>query len=188
MGKVLDEIGPDLAEWIAEQPMFFVATAPSGASGHVNVSPKGLNGLAILGPRRIAYLDLTGSGVETIAHLRENGRITIMLCAFDGPPRICRLHGHGTVHPLGSAGFDSLASGFPDLPGARAIVEVEVTRVSSSCGFGVPLMEVVGARDDLVKWAGRKGDDGLDDYRATRNARSIDGLAGFPVAEPGERS
>src|SRR5947199_4995199 len=131
MGKVLDEIGPDLAEWIAEQPMFFVATAPTGAGGHVNVSPKGLNGLAILGPRRIAYLDLTGSGVETIAHLREHGRITIMLCAFDGPPRICRLHGRGTVHPLGSAGFDSLVSRFPDLPGARAIVEVEVTRLST---------------------------------------------------------
>ena len=187
MGKVLDEISADLAEWISEQPMFFVATAPSGAEGHVNLSPKGLNGLAILGSRRIAYLDLTGSGVETIAHVRENGRITIMLCAFSGPPRICRLQGHGTVHPLGSAGFDSLATGFPELPGARAIIDVAVTRVSTSCGFGVPLMDVVGVRDDLVKWADRKGADALDEYHATRNAHSIDGLAGFPVDDPVER-
>jgi hypothetical protein len=178
MGAILDEISPDLAQWIRAQPMFFVATAPSGSEGHVNVSPKGLAGLAVLGPLRCAYLDLTGSGVETIAHVRENGRITIMFCAFDGPPRIVRLHGRGTIHPVNTPGFDALAPEFPELPGARSIVEIEVTRVSTSCGFGVPRMDVVGERDDLVKWATRKGDDGLADYHATKNATSIDGLTG----------
>lgn len=178
--KIVDEISTDLARWIAEQPMFFVATAPSGSDGHVNLSPKGLAGLAILGPRRVAYLDLTGSGVETIAHLRDNGRITIMLCAFTGPPRICRLYGRGTVHTVGSDEYDALAAEFPDLPGARAVIDVDVTRISTSCGFGVPLMDLVGSRDNLDDWARRKGDDGLVEYRETRNATSIDGLAGFP--------
>jgi len=180
MGKVLQEISTDLAEWIRAQPMFFVATAPSGDGGHVNVSPKGLAGLAILGPHRVAYLDLTGSGVETIAHVNENRRITIMLCAFDGPPRIVRLHGTGTVHAVGSAEFDALAPEFAALPGARAIIEIDVARVSSSCGFGVPRMEVVGERDELLKWAARKGDDGIADYQRERNATSIDGLTGVP--------
>jgi hypothetical protein len=188
MGAVLDEITADLARWISEQPMFFVATAPSGSEGHVNLSPKGLAGLAILGPRRVAYLDLTGSGIETIAHVRENGRVTIMLCAFSGPPRICRLYGRGTVHTVGSEPFAALAAEFPSLPGARAIVDVDVTRISTSCGFGVPLMDLVGTRDDLTAWARRKGDDGLTEYRETRNAQSIDGLAGFPAPESLERA
>jgi hypothetical protein len=180
MAATLAEITPDLARWISEQPLFFVATAPSGDDGHVNLSPKGLAPLAVLDPHRVAYLDLTGSGVETIAHLRENGRITIMLCAFAGPPRICRLHGRGVVHPLGSDGFAALAGEFPSLPGVRAIIDVDVTRISTSCGFGVPLMDLVGARDALTGWAERKGDDALVEYRDTRNAHSIDGLAGFP--------
>lgn len=183
MGAVLDEISTDLAQWISEQPVFFVATAPSGADQHVNLSPKGLAGIVVLGPHRVAFADLTGSGVETIAHLRENGRITIMLCAFAGPPRIIRLYGRGTVHTLGSEGFAALAGQLPTLPGVRAIIDVEVTRISTSCGFGVPLMELAGTRDDLVDWADRKGDDGLARYRETRNAHSIDGLAGFPVDE-----
>jgi len=184
MAAVLEEIGPDLASWIRAQPVFFVATAPSGSDGHVNLSPKGLAGLAVLGPRRCAYLDLTGSGVETIAHVRENGRITIMLCAFEGPPRIVRLHGAGTVHPVGSAGFDALASEFPEVPGRRAVIEIEVTRVSTSCGFGVPRMDVVGGRDNLLKWATNKGDDGVGDYHRTKNATSIDGLPGYLHTEP----
>jgi hypothetical protein len=179
MGAVLEEITPDLVEWIRAQPMFFVATAPSGSDGHVNVSPKGLAGLAILGPHRCAYLDLTGSGVETIAHVRDNGRITIMLNAFEGPPRIVRLHGRGIVHPLGSPGFAALAPEFPDLPGRRSIIEIEVTRVSTSCGFGVPRMEVVGERDNLLKWSAHKGDDGIAEYHRTRNPTSIDGLPGY---------
>jgi hypothetical protein len=180
MAAILEAISPDLAQWIAEQPMFFVATAPSGSGGHVNLSPKGLAALAVLGPSRVAYLDLTGSGVETIAHLRENGRITIMLCAFTGPPRICRLYGTGRVHPLGGAEFDALAGEFPEIPGARAIIDIDVARISTSCGFGVPLMDLVGSRDNLTGWAERKGDEGLVEYRQTRNAESIDGLAGFP--------
>jgi hypothetical protein len=188
MGALLDEITADLTAWISKQPMFFVATAPSGDDGHVNVSPKGLAGLAILGPHRVAYLDLTGSGVETIAHLRENGRVTIMLCAFEGAPRIVRLQGQGTAHPLGSGEFTALASHFPAVPGARAIIDVDVTRISTSCGFGVPVMEVVGSRDDLIKWADRKGADGLAEYRASRNARSIDGLPGYPESQSADRA
>ena len=180
MAATLDEISAELARWISEQLLFFVATAPSGSDGHVNLSPKGLAGLAILGPRRVAYLDLTGSGVETIAHLRDNGRITIMLCAFSGPPRICRLYGRGTVHTVGSDEFSALAAEFPKLPGARAVIDVDVTRISTSCGFGVPVMDLVGSRDNLDDWARRKGDEGLVEYRETRNATSIDGLAGFP--------
>jgi hypothetical protein len=172
-------MAPDLASWIRAQPMFFVATAPSGDDGHVNVSPKGLAGLAVLGPSRCAYLDLTGSGVETIAHVRANGRITIMFCAFEGAPRIVRLHGRGTVHPLDSDGFAALASQFPDLPGKRAIIEIEVARISTSCGFGVPRMEIVGERDQLLQWSDRKGADGIDEYHRTRNATSIDGLPGY---------
>ena len=182
MAKVVDEISTDLASWIRSQPLFFVASAPSGSGGHVNLSPKGVSGLAILDPHRVAYLDLTGSGVETIAHLRENGRITIMLCAFDGPPRICRLYGRGTVHTLGSDEFERLRTEFPDGPGARAVIVVDVTRITSSCGFAVPRMELVGERDNLNRWAQGKGEAGLAEYRETRNAESIDGLAGFPVA------
>jgi hypothetical protein len=188
MAALLDEITADLAQWISTQPMFFVATAPSGDDGHVNVSPKGLAGLAILGPHRCAYLDLTGSGAETIAHLRENGRITIMFCAFEGPPRICRLQGRGAVHLLGSSEYAALTQHFPEVPGARAIIDVEVTRVSTSCGFGVPRMEVVGPRDDLIKWAKRKGDDELAEYRASRNARSIDGLPAYPASPVADHS
>ena len=182
--KIVDAINAELARWISEQPIFFVATAPSGSDGHVNLSPKGLTGLAILGPHRVAYLDLTGSGVETIAHLRENGRITIMLCAYNGPPRICRLYGHGTVHVAGSDEYEALRPEFPDLPGARAIIEVAVTRITTSCGYAVPRMEFVEDRDNLNKWARAKGEDGLVEYRETRNAESIDGLAGFPTNLP----
>jgi hypothetical protein len=184
MAATLDEISTDLAQWISEQPMFFVATAPSGSDGHVNLSPKGLAALAILGPRRVAYVDLTGSGVETIAHVRENRRIAIMLCAFSGPPRICRLHGVGTVHIVDSDGFNSLAVAFPTMPGARAVIDVDVTRISTSCGFGVPLMDLVGPRDALTNWAARKGTAGLAEYRETRNTTSIDGLAGYLAHSP----
>jgi hypothetical protein len=173
-------ISDDLARWWAEQPVFFVATAPSGRDGHVNCSPKGLDTLRILGPRRAAYLDLTGSGVETIAHLRDNGRITLMACAFDGAPRISRIYGAGTVHGLGSPAYDELAGHFPALPGARAIIDIAVDRVTTSCGYAVPLMDVVGDRDRLIEWSKAKGDDGLVAYRASKNAASIDGHPGYP--------
>jgi hypothetical protein len=188
MAKVVEEISADLADWISEQYGFFVATAPSGSDGHVNLSPKGLAALAILGPHRVAYLDLTGSGVETIAHLRDNGRITIMLCAYDGPPRICRIYGAGTVHMLGSHEYEALAPEFPALPGARAIIDIEVTRISTSCGFAVPRMQFVEERDNLNRWARGQGEDGLVEYRETRNSESIDGLAGFPAGRLADQS
>jgi hypothetical protein len=178
MGATHDDIAPDFAAWIARQPMFFVATAPSGG-GHVNLSPKGLDTLRVLGPKRVAYLDLTGSGVETIAHLRENGRVTLMWCAFTGPPRIMRVYGRGTVHRRGTAEFDELAGHFPDLAGARSVIDVDVEMVSSSCGYAVPLMEYQGQRDRLLEWAEHKGDDGLAEYWASKNAKSVDGLPGL---------
>ena len=187
MAERFRSISDDLARWWVEQPLFFVATAPS-AGGHVNCSPKGLDTLRILGPERVAYLDLTGSGVETIAHLRDNGRITLMACAFDGAPRVSRIYGIGTVLALGSAGFDELAGCFPDLPGARAIIDVAVDRVTTSCGYAVPLMDLVGDRDRLLEWADKKGDDGLASYRESKNATSIDDLPGFPDADPDART
>jgi hypothetical protein len=174
-------ISDDLARWWEEQPLFFVATAPSGREGHVNCSPKGLDTLRILGPQRVAYLDLTGSGVETIAHLRDNGRITLMACAYNGAPRISRIYGAGTVHPVGTPEYDELASRFPELPGARAVIDVAVDRVTTSCGYAVPLMDLVGDRDRLIEWAKAKGDDGLVDYRASKNATSVDDLPGYPA-------
>jgi hypothetical protein len=174
-------ISDDLAHWWAQQPLFFVATAPSGGAGHVNLSPKGLDTLRILSPTRAAYLDLTGSGVETIAHVRDNGRVTLMACAFSGAPRISRIYGIGTVHELGSAAFEDLASTFPALPGRRAIIDVAVNRVSTSCGYAVPLMDLVGDRERLLDWARAKGDDGLNEYRASKNMLSIDGIPGLPA-------
>lgn len=178
MGAVLPAITEDLAEWLRAQPMFFVATAPS-AGGHVNVSPKGYDVLRVLDDRTVAYLDLTGSGVETIAHVRENGRITLMWCAFEGKGRIVRIAGRGRVHELGSPRFAELAPRFPSLPGSRSIIEVEADRIATSCGDGVPLMEFVGHRDRLLDWARAKGEDGLAEYRTTKNAQSIDGLPGY---------
>lgn len=179
MGKTYEEITPDLVEWIGRQRVFFVATAPSAGDGFLNCSPKGLDTFRVLGPRSVAYLDLTGSGVETIAHLRENGRIVLMFCAFDGPPRVLRLHGRGRVLTPDAPAFADLRPQFPDLPGTRSVVHVEVTRVSTSCGFGVPRYAHAGDRDQLTKWAATKGDAGLVDYRAAKNAKSIDGLPGL---------
>ena len=180
MADRFSSISDDLARWWSEQPLFFVATAPSGEDGHVNCSPKGLDTLRILGPQRVAYLDLTGSGVETISHLRENGRITLMACAFNGAPQISRIYGTGTVHEVGSAGFDELSPRFPDLPGARSVIDIAVDRVTTSCGYAVPLMDLVGDRERLLEWATAKGEEGLVAYRSSKNATSIDGRPGFP--------
>jgi len=176
MGKTFDEIGPDLAAWIRAQPVFFVSTAPLAADGHVNCSPKGLDTLRILGPRQVVWLDLTGSGAETIAHLKENGRIVLMLCAFSGPPRIVRLHGAGTVHEAGGEVFEALRDAFPPLPGARSIIRVDVTRIADSCGYAVPRMRLDGERDVLERWAEKRGEAGLVSYRKRNNTRSLDGL------------
>src|SRR5450631_3184464 len=165
MAERFSSLRPDLAQWWCEQPVFFVATAPSGSAGHVNLSPKGYDTLRVLAADRVAYLDLTGSGVETIAHLRENGRVTLMACAFSGNPRISRIYGRGTVHMIGSPEFDALAGEFPDLPGRRAVIDVAVDRVTTSCGYSVPLMDLVDDRERLLDWARAKGDDGLAEYR-----------------------
>lgn len=176
MGKVYDGIDARLAGWIGRQHLFFVATAPSGAQGHVNLSPKGLDALRILGSREVAYVDLVGSGAETIAHLRDNGRIVIMLCAFEGPPSIVRLHGRGEVLEPGDPGFEVHAARFPAWSSRRAIVRVDLTRISDSCGYGVPLLGYQGARPQLHAWAERKGEDGLRAYQRAHNLRSLDGL------------
>jgi len=179
MGKVHKGIDDRLREFIHAQAVFFVATAPSGPDGHINVSPKGMKGcLAVLGEHRVAYLDYTGSGAETIAHLRDNGRITVMFCAFEGPPKVVRLHGHGTAVTPSDGGWESLRGVFPDAEehGLRAIIDVAVSRVSDSCGFSVPLLDYVGERDLLTQWAGHKTAEDLVAYRAEKNTRSIDGL------------
>jgi hypothetical protein len=178
MGRVLDAITDELAAFIAAQSVFFVATAPTDG-GHVNVSPKGLDTFAVLDPNTVAYLDLTGSGVETIAHLRENGRITVMFCAFDGKPNIVRLYGRGEVLPTGGPEADALLPRFGEYPGARSVIRVQVDRVSTSCGYGVPLLSYDGERDQLTTWADRRGPEGLVAYREEKNAVSIDGLPGL---------
>ncbi len=179
MGKVFDAIDEPMREWLAGQRMFFVATAPLSGDGLVNLSPKGLNTFAVLGPRSVAYLDLTGSGIETVAHLRENGRIVLMFCAFDGPPRIVRFHGRGTVFEAGAAGFEELAAHFPHDSSARAVIRVDVARIADTCGYGVPVYHYESERDQLGAWAARKGADGLRAYRVENNARSLDGLPGL---------
>ena len=179
MGKLFDGIDETLREWIAKQPMFFVATAPLAGDGHVNVSPRGHDSFSVLGPHRVAWVDYTGSGVETIAHLRENGRICVMFCSFDQRPRVVRLHGRGTVALPGEPSYDEVVARHPEHPSTRAVVVVDVERVSDSCGYGVPVMELVGERDLLLLHAQRKGPEGLEAYRAEKNAASIDGLAGL---------
>jgi hypothetical protein len=183
MGRVHEQIDERLSRWIESQPVFFVATAPLDGDGLVNCSPKGnRRELAVIGPQRVAYLEQTGSGIETVAHLRENGRILVMLCAFDGPPRIVRLHGHGRAHVVGSEGFAELAPHFPGSAGAgvRSIIDVEVGRVADSCGYGVPLMAFEEHRPAMDAWSSRKGADGIAGYQADKNAASLDGLPGLP--------
>ena len=176
MGQALQHITPDLQEFIEGQPVFFVASAPLAADGHVNLSPKGLDSFRVLSPTRVAYLDLTGSGNETSAHLTENRRITFMFCAFAGPPRILRLYGRGTVILPGAPEWPALAALFPTFPGIRQVIAADIHRVQTSCGFGVPLMKTVEQRDTLGRWAVAKGDQ-LSEYRKKNNARSIDGLS-----------
>ncbi len=138
----------------------------------------------ILGPREVAYVDLTGSGIETVAHCRENGRIVLMFCAFDGAPKIVRLHGTGEVLVMGTPGFGQLVAHFPEHPGVRAILRVRLSRISESCGYAVPRYDYVAGRDTLIRWAENKGPDGLQRYRQKKNARSLDGLPGLITTEP----
>ena len=194
MAKLFDRIDEGLQAFIEAQPVFFVGTAPNGPGGHVNVSPKGGRGLfRVTGPHGFAYVDLMGSGIETVAHLRENGRIAVMFCAFEGPPKIVRLHGRGRVVQQGDEEFDPLFAGFDvsdeQRPAVRSVIVVEVARVSDSCGFVVPRMSYEGDRDQLYRYADNRirklGADAVRDYVAAKNAESIDGLPGLdPLVSP----
>lgn len=179
MGKIYSEIDAPTSAWIEAQHIFFVSTAPLSADGHINCSPKDTAALRILSPTLVAYQDLTGSGVETIAHLRENGRIVLMFCAFDKIPRIVRLYGKGEVVLPESQEYRSLATNFPDRPGTRSIIRISLDRIADSCGFGVPFYDYIGERDVLEKWAFHKGAEGVAEYQAQKNAMSIDGLSGL---------
>ena len=179
MGKIYSRIDDSVRKFIEAQPLFFVASAPLDPDGHVNVSPKGLDTLRILGPSTIAYLDLTGSGIETVSHLKENGRIVLMFCNFQGPPKILRLHGRGSVIELGHPEFQSLANRFPAYEGSRAIILIEISRIADSCGYGVPLFEYERQRSQLPAWSQKLGPAGLEKYRQEKNRRSIDGVPGL---------
>jgi hypothetical protein len=182
MGQVYQEIDDRLRAFIEAQHMFFVATAPLAAGAHINLSPKGLDSLRILGPRALAYLDYVGSGAETIGHLRENGRIVMMWCAFEGPPKIVRVHGRGAALEPGDPGYAALRDLFSSSISGRAVITIDVERVSDSCGFGVPLYSFESDRAQLAAWAVRKGDAGLLDYQRDKNRVTVDGLPALRLA------
>jgi predicted pyridoxine 5'-phosphate oxidase superfamily flavin-nucleotide-binding protein len=198
MGRVYDHIDDHLRRWIAHQALFFVGTAPRDGDGHVNVSPKGPIGtLRVLDDHTLAYLDVVGSGAETIAHLRENGRIVVMLCAFAGPPRILRLHGRGEVVVTGDPRFDELLARArfdePEVDALRrAVIVVAVERIADSCGYGVPTLAYEGERPHQGLWAQKKlranGADALTDYQSENNASSIDGLPALDMEDASARS
>jgi len=187
MAKVYDRIDETLARFLAAQHVFFVASAPLDGAGHVNLSPKGLDSFRLLDARTVAYLDLTGSGIETAAHLRENGRIVILFCAFEGTPKILRLQGRGEVVEPGDARFEPLAARFPPLEGIRSVIVVSLERISDSCGYGIPLYRYEGDRTQLLEWARRKGPAGLVQYQAENNRTSIDGIPGLRAARTREQ-
>ncbi|HUF31880.1 MAG TPA: pyridoxamine 5'-phosphate oxidase family protein [Acidimicrobiales bacterium] len=183
MGKSYDQLTAAHRDFVEAQHLFFVATAPLAADGHVNLSPKGYDSFRVIDEHTVAYLDLTGSGVETIAHVRENGRITLMFCAFEGQPKIVRLQGRGEAVLPADDAFEALAARFPTLPGTRAVIVVHLDRISSSCGFSIPLYSYEGEREQLVEWAEKRGPEGVAEYHATRNAASIDGLPAVTPAD-----
>ncbi|KIL37800.1 pyridoxamine 5'-phosphate oxidase [Gordoniibacillus kamchatkensis] len=176
MGKIFPAIMPEHEAFIRKQRLFFVGTAPLAESGHVNISPKGYDTFRILSPNEVAYLDVTGSGNETSAHVAENARITIMFVAFEGPPQVLRLFGTGTVVMPGTPRWDELIGQFELIPGARQIICAGVTEVKTSCGYSVPFFDYAGERDTLRKWAINKGEQGLTDYWQQKNAVSMDGI------------
>ena len=171
-----ESITPEISSWIREQRMFFVATAPRSLDGHINVSPKGGDSLRVLGPLEVVYQDFTGSGAETAAHARENGRIVVMFCAFQGPPKIVRLHGHAVLITVEDSRYAEFVKLFPVNPGTRAFVHIRVDRVSDSCGYSVPLYQFQSQRETLDRWTSKKTPEELKAYRAAKNRLSIDGL------------
>ncbi|HEX6488481.1 MAG TPA: pyridoxamine 5'-phosphate oxidase family protein [Candidatus Dormibacteraeota bacterium] len=182
MGLLEHGIDAKLKRWIEKQHLFFVATAPAGGGGHVNLSPKGRDSLRVVDAWTLAYVDLTGSGVETISHVRENGRITLMLCAFEGAPRIVRIHGRGRVVERSHEDWDRWIALFATFRAVRSVIAIEAERVSDSCGYGVPLMAYESERTQMDAWADRKGQEGIDLYQKDHNV-SLDGLPG--LREPG---
>jgi hypothetical protein len=182
MSKKRENIDPELAHWITQQRIFFVASAPLSADAHINLSPKGGDSFRVLGPMEVAYQEYTGSGAETAAHLRENGRIIVMFCAFEGSPKVLRLHGRGTIITSEHQRFAELTSFFPSHPGTRSIIHIQVTRVSTSCGYAVPFFDFRAPRETLEEWSLKQGREKLAAYRAAKNQVSIDGLPAFSSA------
>lgn len=176
MAKFFDYIHSQHREFVEKQKMFFVASAPLSAEGHVNLSPKGIDSFRVLSDSRVAYMDIIGSGNETSAHVLENGRITFMFCAYEGPPNILRLYGHGRTVLPGGPDWDELASLFELRLATRQIIVADIGKVQTSCGFSVPLYEYIGERDHADKWANSKGAGGLQAYKKEKNRVSIDGL------------
>jgi hypothetical protein len=183
MGKEYTEIDERIQKWIQRQHVFFVATAPSAADGLVNCSPKGLDSLRVIGPRELAYVDTGGSGIETVAHLRDNGRITLMMCAFDGPPKIFRFYGRGSSLEPQDEGFEALLEEFPAMPAARNIIRIQVERIIDSCGYGVPLYEFREHRNSLDNYFSKQSDESVREYRRKNNTESLDGLPGLSFPE-----
>lgn len=183
MGTEYTKIDDGIRNWIERQQVFFVATAPTAANGLVNVSPKGLDSLRVTGPKEILYVDTGGSGIETVAHLKDNGRITLMMCAFDGPPKIFRFYGRGFVFEPHDHEFDSLLARFPKMPAARNIVRIDVERIIDSCGFGVPLYDFRQHRDSLLNYFSARSEEEILDYRRRRNRTSLEGLRGLDIPD-----
>ena len=181
MGKEHSRITEEHREFIENQKLFFVCTSPLDVNGHINLSPKGFDCFRVLSPTRVGYLDIVGSGNETSAHLLENGRITIMFCAFEGSPKILRLYGKGSTVLPGNDGWEELSKQFKILPATRQIIVADIFKVKSSCGFGIPLYEYIAERDHAFKWAENKGEEGLEEYKKEKNMVSIDGLPA-PIA------
>lgn len=184
MGKEYTEINPEIQAWMGRQHMFFVATAPLAGDGLLNCSPKGLESLRVLGPHKMAYLDVGGSGIETVAHLKENGRIVIMMCAFSGPPKVYRFYGQGSVIEPQDEAFGAMLGKFPSLPAARNIIVIEVERIIDSCGYGVPLYDFQKDRDSMENYYRSKTEEDVLAYRRERNSSSLDGLPGLDT--PGQ--
>ncbi len=179
MGKEYTEVEERIQKWIARQKMFFVSTAPNATDGLINCSPKGLDCLRVLGPHEIAYVDTGGSGIETVAHLKDNGRITLMMCAFEGPPMIYRFYGIGTPIEPHEARFDAILHEFPAVPAVRNIIHIKVERIVDSCGYGVPLYDFRKHRDSLHNYFDNKSEADVLEYRRKRNSESLDGLPGL---------
>lgn len=186
MGKQFTVMLPEHQEFIRRQHLFFVGSAPLSEEGHVNISPKGHDSFRILSENQVAYLDMTGSGNETSAHVHENGRVTVMFCAFEGPPNILRLYGIGSVVLPDSPEWESLYPLFTPLPGARQIIKIDVHKVQTSCGYAIPFMAYENERETLQRWSIQQGEEKLKQYRQEKNSASIDGLP-TPLGEIGNR-